>query len=98
MAGQVAGGRTVVRVDRVAVTDEATEKVISRQWRSPKMCIYDLNQELAVSKVAVKIYLSVFNQHGAAGPLGGSSQNVITWYPADGWAQIVAEPYEVAAQ
>ncbi len=98
LAGQMAGGYTIVRVDRVVVADENTEKVITRQWRSPKMCIYDINQGFDMDTVEVKVYLSVFNQHGAVGPLAGSSQNVITWRPKDNWTQMVAEPYQVTPE
>ena len=91
IAGQWAGGWTRVRMDRVELSDgQNGEKVVWKQWWSPKAGIYPINAPFNIDDLVVKIYVKVHNQDRV--PIWGCAKNIITWQPKTGDLMMVADP------
>jgi len=87
------GGETVVRVDKVVVSDGSHTLTFNRRWYSPKEGYYRINQTLDLSKLEVKVYLQVLNENRSPGPLYANSKNLLTWRPGEErWLRF--EPYK----
>ncbi len=87
-------GATVVRIDRVEVTDGVKTKTVNRQWYSPSMGVYQIGESFNPDNLEVRICLKVMNQNLSVGPLYASSENVITWKPLlNKWARMDPRPY-----
>ncbi len=93
LAGHAAGGWTRVRVDKLVLSDGDNEKVISKQWFSPKVGIYPIGGSFDPDKLEVKLYVEVQNQCGT--PFWDCARNVITWQPKNNYASMIAQPYSV---
>jgi len=91
IVGQWAGGWTRVRMDRVELSDGTNDdKVVWRQWWSPKAGIYPINAPFNVDDLVVKIYVKVHNQDRV--PIWGCAKNIITWKPHTGELMMVSDP------
>jgi hypothetical protein len=76
------GGKTVVRVDRVVVSDANGHSVtVHKQWYSPAMWAYRIGEEMDLDSLEVTVYLQVLNDRLSVGPLWATSRNVVTWQP-----------------
>lgn len=76
------GGKTVVRVDRVVVSDASGNSVtVHKQWYSPAMWTYRIGENMDLDSLEVTVYLQVLNDRLSVGPLWATSRNVITWKP-----------------
>jgi len=76
------GGKTVVRVDRVVVSDASGNSVtVHKQWYSPAMWAYRIGENMDLDSLEVTVYLQVLNDRLSVGPLWATSRNVITWKP-----------------
>lgn len=90
------GGQTVVRVDRVEVTDGTKTIPVHRQWYSPQMCVYTIDDTFDLDALEVRLYVQVLNDRLGVGPLFACSRNVITWKPnSDHYLNMVPTDYSV---
>ena len=91
IVGQTAGGWTRVRMDRVELSDgQNDDKVVWKQWWSPKAGIYPINAPFNIDDLVVRIYVKVHNQDRV--PIWGCAKNIITWQPKTGDLMMVADP------
>jgi hypothetical protein len=91
IAGQWAGGWTRVRMDKVELSDgQNGDKVVWKQWWSPKAGIYPINAPFTIDDLLVRIYVKVHNQDQV--PIWGCAKNIITWKPSTGELMMVSDP------
>ena len=90
------GGDTVVRVDKIEITDAMRRtKVLTPEWYSPGFCVFRLNQVMDVNTVEVKLYVAVLNSRLQSGVLGNASRNLIHWKPTQrNWLRISGFQYD----
>jgi hypothetical protein len=90
----MSGGQTVVRCDRVEVTDGGHSTVVNYQWYSPKVGTYHVGEAMDLDKLEVTFYLAVLNEDLSPGLLGNTSSNVIIWHPKSGSVRFEGRAYD----
>ncbi len=89
-----AGGQTIVRVDRIEVTDGNKTKTLNRQWYSDQECAYWIGDTFDMDNLEIICYMQVLNQDLSPGPLYANSKNRLIWKPyKTHWLRFEAFPY-----
>jgi hypothetical protein len=88
------GGATIVRIDKIELSDGTNTKTLRPEWYSPGFAVYRVNTPLDLSKLNIYLYLVALNSRLETGVLGNTAQNRITWKPGQSnWLRIEGFKY-----